>query len=94
MEKFISYEKLSKKKKKELNRQKRKTFGKQSPVTQIKKSKKIYSRKKAHYRDDDDNVLFNYFLNCFLCSSFIPSTSSQISLRLQLLQSNRILSNM
>ncbi|MBE6827968.1 MAG: hypothetical protein E7514_05060 [Ruminococcaceae bacterium] len=54
MEKFTSYEKLSKKKQKELNSKKRAGWGKKSPVTKVKPSKKIYSRKKTRNRDDDD----------------------------------------
>lgn len=42
MEKFIPYEKLSKKKKRELNKRKRKDWGNISPVTKVvhKKSRK------------------------------------------------------
>ena len=59
MKKHISYEKKKKKKKKEINSKKRADWGKLNPVTKVKKSKKVYDRKKAHYRDDDfDNVSF------------------------------------
>lgn len=46
MEKFIAYEKLSKKKQKELNKAKRGTWGVMSPITKVKPSAKVYSRKK------------------------------------------------
>ena len=46
MEKFIAYEKLSKKKQKELNKGKRGTWGVMSPITKVKPSGKVYSRKK------------------------------------------------
>ena len=46
MEKFIAYEKLSKKKQKELNKAKRGTWGVMSPITKVKPSAKVYKRKK------------------------------------------------
>ena len=53
MAKFIPKEKLSKKAQKELNRQRRVTWG-FSPVTKTVDSRKIYSRKqKAQIREDD-----------------------------------------
>lgn len=42
---MIPYNKLSKKERKELDRQKRVTWG-FSPVSRVKKSKKVYDRKK------------------------------------------------
>ena len=49
---FVPKDKLSKKARKELNRQKRVTW-EFSPVTKTVESKKVYSRKKkAQYRDD------------------------------------------
>ena len=53
MERFIPYQKLSKKKKRELDREKRNTWGPLDPVTRIRESKKAYDRKKARRRDDD-----------------------------------------
>ncbi len=47
MEKFIPYEKLSKKKKKELDSIKRGTWYGVKPVTKRFESKKTYNRKKA-----------------------------------------------
>ncbi len=47
MEKFIPYEKLSKKKKRELDAQGRRTWGVLSPVTRKPKSSKAYDRKKS-----------------------------------------------
>ena len=60
MEKFISFEKLSKKKKKELNSKKRKSWNGASPVTKKNENKKRYNRKKSHFRDDDfeSGILF------------------------------------
>ena len=52
MARFVPKDKLSKKARKELNRQKRVTW-EFSPVTKTIESKKVYSRKKkAQYRDD------------------------------------------
>ena len=57
---FIPKKKLSKKARKELNRQRRVTWG-FSPVTKTVDSKKIYSRKrKARNRDDDGLGFFAF----------------------------------
>lgn len=53
MEKFISFEKLSKKKKKELNSKKRKSWNGASPVTKRSENKKRYNRNKSRIRDDE-----------------------------------------
>ena len=47
MKPFIPYEKLSKKKKKELNSAKRGSWNGVNPVTRRVESKKVYNRKKA-----------------------------------------------
>lgn len=62
---FISKSKLSKKAQKELNRQRRKTWG-ISPVTRTVNSKKLYSRKKkAHDRYDDPYGMgFSFMFRC------------------------------
>ena len=54
MEKFVPYEKLSKKKKKELNAKKRRTWA-ISPVTRKPENPKAYNRQKARKRIDDDS---------------------------------------
>ncbi len=48
MEKFIPFEKLSKKKQKELNKAKRNTWGMTNPVTKRSENKKTYNRKKSN----------------------------------------------
>ena len=53
MEKFIPYEKLSKKKQRELNALKRGTWGSFSPVTRRPADPKAYNRKAAQRRNDD-----------------------------------------
>ena len=47
MEKFVPYEKLSKKKRRALDRQKRNDWGDCKPVSRRIESGKIYKRKKA-----------------------------------------------
>ena len=47
MEKFIPYEKLSKKKKRELNAKKRSTWGSLNPVTRTPANSRAYNRQKA-----------------------------------------------
>ena len=57
MEKFISYEKLSKKKKRELDAHRR-TRWTISPVTRRPENPKAYNRKKAQkWTNDPDSVL-------------------------------------
>lgn len=58
MEKFIAYEKLSKKEQKRLNAAKRGSWGKVKPVTRVKGSAKIYNRKKKQNLRDYDAVGF------------------------------------
>lgn len=45
MEKFVEYKKLSKKRQKEINNQKRKTWGIMKPIIKVKASVKVYNRK-------------------------------------------------
>ena len=47
MEKFIPYEKLSKKEKRKLDQAKRQTWGNLNPVTRKPENSKAYNRKKA-----------------------------------------------
>ncbi|MBR6413116.1 MAG: hypothetical protein IKS21_00715 [Oscillospiraceae bacterium] len=64
MEKFIPYEKLSKKKQRELNAARRGTWT-INPVTRKPANPKAYNRKTArNWKDDSDSVLllFCYFL--------------------------------
>ena len=46
MEKFVSYEKMSKKQQKIVNASKRGSWGNVKPITKVKVSAKIYNRKK------------------------------------------------
>ncbi len=60
MEKFIPYEKLSKKKRRELDKKRRGDWGELRPVTRKIESGKIYRRKKAKPEADSD-FAFCYF---------------------------------
>ena len=61
MEKFIPYEKLSKKKKRELDALRR-TLWAISPVTRRPENPKAYNRKKAQKRMDDPASVLSFFL--------------------------------
>ena len=54
MKKYIPYEKLSKKKQRELDRKQRITWGSLSPVTRNTANPKAYNRQKARKWDRDD----------------------------------------
>lgn len=54
MEKYIPYEKLSKKKQRELNKKRRSTWGGLSPVTRNTANPKAYNRQKARKWNRDD----------------------------------------
>lgn len=51
MKKFVPFEKLSKKKQQELNKQKRNTWKGLNPITRKAKNEKAYNRKKSHLKD-------------------------------------------
>lgn len=54
MEKFIPYEKLSKKKQRELDAKRRNTWGSLNPVTRKPENPKAYNRQKARKRDREE----------------------------------------
>ena len=51
MEKFVPFEKLSKKEQRKLNQQKRSDWGSLSPVTRRSDNPKAYNRRKAQRSD-------------------------------------------
>lgn len=51
MERFVSYEKMSKKQQKIVNASKRGSWGYVKPITKVKASAKIYNRKKQNSGD-------------------------------------------
>ena len=59
MEKFIAYENLSKKKKRQLDAKRRGSWGGVNPVTRKPENPKAYNRRKARKWDHDSSaVLF------------------------------------
>lgn len=52
MEKFVSYEKMSKKQQKIVNASKRGNWGNVKPITKVKASAKIYNRNKKQNSGD------------------------------------------
>ncbi len=64
MEKFIPYEKLSKKKRREVDLLRRGTWGALNPVTRKPENPKAYNRQKARKRMcDPDNVSFVFLFS-------------------------------
>lgn len=62
MEKFIPYEKLSKKAKRELDQKKRKSWNGINPVTRKPQNPKTYNRRKAQKYDDSYSVPFLFII--------------------------------
>ncbi|MBR5217452.1 MAG: hypothetical protein IKV68_03725 [Oscillospiraceae bacterium] len=62
MEKFVPYEKLSKKKKRELDSKRRGSWYGVNPVTRKSENPKAYNRRKAQkWSDDAHDCAFSYF---------------------------------
>jgi hypothetical protein len=55
MEKFIPFEKLSKREQRERNRRRRGDWGSLNPVTRRAKNPKAYDRNKARKRNEDSS---------------------------------------
>ena len=86
MEKFIPYEKLSKKKKRELDAGRR-TVWTISPVTRKSENPKAYNRKKAQKWMDDSSSVFSFiYINCIFWLFSCYLTFSHLPHRLQPLQ--------
>ena len=62
MEKFTPYAKLSKKKKRELDKRARGSWGGLNPVTRKPEPSKAYNRRKARKWDRDDDPISGAFL--------------------------------
>lgn len=58
MEKFIPYEKLSKKKKRELDQKRRGSWNGLNPVTRMPPNPKAYNRQKSRNRNVDSSPCF------------------------------------
>ncbi len=61
MEKFVPYEKMSKRERRALDRQRRGSWGAISPVSRRIESKKRYNRKKAKQEQHSASPLFYFF---------------------------------
>ena len=72
MNNFIPYEKLSKKKKRELDNSRRGTWGELNPVTRRPAPTKAYNRSKARKWNYDDSSSVLYVL--YSASGFIVSS--------------------
>ena len=67
MEKFIPYEKLSKKEKRKLNQARRQTWGELNPVTRKPENSKAYNRNKAqNWKRDYHENNSGFFIMLFL----------------------------
>ena len=66
MEKFIPYEKLSKKEKRKINQARRQTWGELNPVTRKPENSKAYNRRKSQdwKRELPRNQSCDFFLLC------------------------------
>lgn len=78
MEKFIPYEKLSKKEQQKINKAKRGTWGELNPVTRKPQNSKAYNRKRAQAWKKDFPDLRSFFIipNNAICSIPFPGSPS------------------
>ena len=78
MEKFIPYEKLSKKEKRRLDAQRRTTWGAFSPITRKPENSKAYNRSKArNWRREQHEPILGFLFAFCVCAGYnmaIPST--------------------
>ena len=66
MEKFIPYEKLSKKEKRKVDQARRQTWGELNPVTGQPENSKAYNRNKArNWKRDDRETIPGVFMPVF-----------------------------
>ena len=75
MEKFIPYEKLSKKEKRKIDQARRKTWGELNPVTRKPENSKAYKRNKSRnwkrdYHDPVPGLYFALSSYCFINNAF------------------------
>lgn len=63
MDKFVPYEKLSKKEKRKMDRAKRQTWGELNPVTRKPENSKAYNRKRAQAWKKDAPYLRSFFVS-------------------------------
>ena len=71
---ILPYEKLSKKKKKEIDKARRATWGEISPVTRKPENPKAYNRRKAQRWEKDPHVE-PFCIRCYILFDRVPSIS-------------------
>ena len=79
MDKFIPYEKLSKKEKRKIDQARRQTWGELNPVTRKPISSKVYNKKSRRtgsgsYRQQICDFLYlrvNHYTGCFLLLCYL-----------------------
>ena len=65
MEKFIPYEKLSKKEKRKIDQARRQSCGELNPVTRSPENSKAYNRKKSQaWKRELPPIACDFFLSC------------------------------
>ena len=82
MEKFIPYEKLSKKEKRKMDLAKRQTWGELNPVSRKPENSKAYNRKRTQdWKKElpDLRPLYLFHVGCYRCSFTNTLYSSLIS---------------
>ena len=77
MEKFIPYEKLSKKEKRKLNQAKRQTWNSLNPVTRKPINSKAYNRRKARNWTRDCERTSSGFVSFLFRSGKIPFSAKE-----------------
>ena len=66
MKKFVPYEKLSKKKRRELDAQRRGDWGGMNPVTRRSVDKTAYNRKKTQHWDREDTQAVSFVMRFYM----------------------------
>ncbi|MDR3209984.1 MAG: hypothetical protein LBT36_05110 [Oscillospiraceae bacterium] len=64
MEKFVPYEKLSKRKRQQLDKQRRRVWGAMNPVTRRPQNPRAYDRGKTRQWKDDSSAAGSCFMPC------------------------------
>ena len=80
MEKFIPYEKLSKKEKRKLDQARRQTWGELNPVTRKPENRKAYNRNKARNWKREGNPIPGNLLHNALFSDILTENTREVPL--------------
>ena len=72
MEKFIPYEKLSKKEKRKMDQAKRQTWGELNPVTRKPENSKAYNRKRTQdWKKELPNPAYFVLFSCYTAANIV-----------------------